>query len=332
MEGAGLGGARKRIDFDDRGPTVTLLKTVTDSQAIRSVAFSESGKMVAVGANSGTLRLFNTETLLLEKDGELDLLFQQAHYHRGSIYCLAWFKDALLASGSNDKSISLLTLSPDSPQPKLKMKRPFPLHKGTIRDILFTRDGLLVHGGGASPEIHVTDVKTFQSVATLAGHSDQVLALETLPGGLLASGGQDKTVLLWDARSQVPASTLCVGSAVASMTSSGDHLVTSHMDGSCAVHDLNALECLATFSAHNKECRSVRYRPSSSSSRNRQQQQHWVLSGSYDKTICLTNTRTLQWTRLCQHSDKVIQCRWHPAGNLFASTGADKKACIWTIT
>lgn len=32
------------------------------------MAFSESGKMVAIGANSGTLRLFNTASLLENKD------------------------------------------------------------------------------------------------------------------------------------------------------------------------------------------------------------------------------------------------------------------------
>ena len=37
-------------------------------QAIRSVAFSESGAVIAIGANSGTLRLCKTEALGVEKD------------------------------------------------------------------------------------------------------------------------------------------------------------------------------------------------------------------------------------------------------------------------
>lgn len=180
-----------------------------------------------------------------------------------------------------------------------------------------------MYGGGVSPEIRVADIKTFQSVVSLTGHTDQVLALDVLPGGLLASGGQDKTVLLWDTRTQAPVSTLAVDSVVTSLTSSGNHLVTSHLDGSCAVYNLNTFKRLSTYSAHTKECRSVRYQPKSS---------NWVLSGSYDKTVCLTNTNNLQWTKLFQHDDKVIQCRWHPEGNVFASTGADKKACFWSIS
>jgi WD40 repeat protein len=236
----------------------------------------------------------------------------------------------MLASGSNDKTISLLTVSTDSGTSELafKAKKPFPYNKGTIRDILFTRDGLLVHGGGISPEIQVIDIKTFQSPMTLLGHTDQVLALNILPGGLLASGGQDKTVLMWDTRSQQSVSTLVADSAVASMTSSGNHLVTSHLDGSCAVYDLNTYKCVSTYSPHTQECRSVRYQPKT---RHGLLDKGWVLSCSYDKTVCLTNTEDLQWTKLCQHEDKAIQCRWHPEGNIFASTGADKKACIWSL-
>ena len=264
-------------------------------------------------------------------------MFERCHHHRGSIYCLAWLGDTLLASGSNDKSICLLPLSPGPSSsssasggggvriPEPKAKKPFPLHKGTVRDIVFTSDGLMAYGGGVSRDVLVADVRTQQSVLTLTGHGDQVLCLDVLPGGLLASGGQDNTVLLWDTRREAPVSVLKTGTPVASMTSSGERLVTSHMDGSCSVYDLNGFECLQTYSAHTKECRSVRYRPGGGG-------EGWVLSGSYDKMVCLTNTDTLQWTKLCQHQDKVIQCRWHPRGNLFASTGTDKKACIWSIT
>lgn len=267
--------------------------------------------------------------MLCVSSEEVDVLYQHSRFHRGSIYCLAWFGDSILASGSNDKTISLLTLSSDSGSSELSFsaKKPFPFHKGTIRDVLFMRDGLLVYGGGVSPQIQVTDIRTYQNAVSLVGHTDQVLALDVLPGGLLASSGQDKTVLLWDTRSQVPISTLAVDSAVASLTSSGNQLVTSHLDGSCAVYDLNTLKRLSAYSAHTQECRSVRYQPK----RKQLADKSWALSGSYDRTVCLTDTESLQWTRLCQHEDKVIQCRWHPEGSLFASTGADKKACIWSI-
>lgn len=252
------------------------------------------------------------------------MVFEQPHCHRGSIYCLAWYKDRLLASGSNDRHISLLSWSSDSATPNTKPRKS-PPHSGTIRDILFTSEGLMVYGGGVSPEIVVTDMNSYKDVVKLAGHTDQVLTLGLLPGGFLASGGQDKTVLMWDLRSPTPASSLKLSQPVASLTSSWESLVVSHLDGSCAIYDLNNFKCVSTYTAHTKECRTVRYHPKSSL------KDRWVLSGSYDKSVCLTNTGNLQWTRLCQHQDKVIQCRWHPDGNMFASTGVDKKACFWRL-
>ena len=207
------------------------------------------------------------------------------------------------------------------------MKRPLPLHSGTIRDLLFTRDSLLVHCGGLSFDVKVTDITTCQSVATLIGHSEQVFALDVLPGGLLASGGQDNTVLLWDMRCPTPASILRMNSPINSMTSTGNNLITSHPDGSCSLYDLNNYRCLSTCRPHMSECRTVRYQPTYKNERVR-----WTLSGSYDKTICLSDMENQRWTELCQHTDKVIQCRWHPEGNLFASTGADKKAHFWSVS
>lgn len=260
---------------------------------------------------------------------ELEIFYQHPRYHKSSIYCMAWLNDTVLASGSNDQTIRLLTCSPDN---KFRVQKPLLLHKGTIRDLVFTHEGLLVSGGGGSPHVKVTDVKTCQNVLSLAGHTDQVLALGVLPGGLVVSGGQDNTVLLWDLRTHLPITSISLSSPVTSLSVCGEGLVTAHSDGSCFIHELKSYQCTASYIPHIGECRTVRFCPDRSRT-------SWVLSGSYDGTVCLaevtaalaTVTERVQWTKLCQHSDKVIQCRWHPDGHMFASTGADKKACFWRI-
>ena len=52
------------MDYDIQLDTIAI----TVFQAVRAVAFSDSGKLIAVGANSGILRLFTTTSLGTEKD------------------------------------------------------------------------------------------------------------------------------------------------------------------------------------------------------------------------------------------------------------------------
>ena len=178
----------------------------------------------------------------------------------------------------------------------------------------------------------MTDIMTGQSMINLAGHTDQILAVETLANGLVMSGGQDKMVFVWDLRSQNPASKTCLTSPVTSLTTCGEGLVAGHVNGSCSVLDKWSYQCTTTYTAHRGECRTVQACPVHPN-------RGWVLSGSYDGTVCLANvapamtdaTERVQWTEMCKHRDKIIQCRWHPQGQLFASTGADKKACFWHI-
>ncbi len=257
---------------------------------------------------------------------ELDAFYISPQYHKSSIYCLAWFHDSVLASGSNDQSIRLLTYTQEH---KISTNTPLEIHKGTIRDISFTPDGLLVSGGGRLPEVLVTDVQKSQTIASLTGgHADQILAVETLSRDIVASGSQDGTVCVWDLRSHDPISCTRLASGVTSLTPCGrEGLVSAHIDGSCSVFDLRSQQCTATYTAHQGECRSVRTHPLHT----------WVLSGSYDGTVCLANvgpamsdaTERVQLNELCRHSEKVIQCRWHPGGRVFASTGTDKKASFW---
>ena len=84
--------------------------------------------------------------------------------HTGSVWALAALPDGRLASGSRD---------------------------GTIR-VWDTR--LTVAGAAAGAGSGVLRVK---SVVVLEGHAHDVMALQSLPGGRLASGSDDMTVRLW---------------------------------------------------------------------------------------------------------------------------------------
>lgn len=247
------------------------------------------------------------------------MLFHHPRYHRGSIYCLGWWGDSLLASGSNDQNIKLLSHSPSQCIPRGHLS----VHNGTVRDLVFLPSGELVSGGAGNPALMISDCNTGKLIGSHEGHLDQILAVAVVDDTTIASSSQDKTVRLWDTRQQRAFHTLVLTHPVTSLSthSNHNHLATAHLDGSCSIHDMRTLKTLSTIQPHSNECRSVRYSSDG----------HWLLTGSYDGNVCLVNVESLEWRRVAQHGDKVIQCRWHTAGQVIASTGADKKACFWAL-
>ncbi len=237
---------------------------------------------------------------------------------------MAWLGDSLLASGSNDQTIKLLSHNPLSPSPCSPLGQ-LSCHKGTVRDLAFMPDGLLASGGAGDCALKLSDCNSSVVVSSYAGHTDQIHAVTVVSDTLLASGGQDKMVKLWDTRQQRCSHSFNLAHLVASLSSNSrsgyPHLASAQTDGSCTIHDLRILKQLGTVHPHADECRSVRFSRSGK----------WLLSGGYDGTVCLTDVASLEWKVMASLGDKVIQCRWHASGRLFASTGVDKKACFWAL-
>ncbi len=283
------------------------------------MAFSQTGRVVAVGANSRTLRLCSTEPLLEKKkwsviiitlieyylqphlvllvqcnviiihvysffsDDDLPVFYHHPSYHKGSIYCLAWSGDTLLASGSNDHTIRLLSYDPTNSSSPCKTLGALNIHTGTVRDIVFMPSGLLVSGGAVDSDVKICDPETKQVVCSLVGHSEQVLALDVIEDNLVASSSQDKTIKLWDVRRESPIWTINSAHPVNSLSvcPSRNELVSSQADGSCCIHSLTGGKTRITLHPHADDCRSVKWSPHGG---------QWVLSGSYDGTVCLTES------------------------------------------
>jgi len=307
---------------------------IEDAQAVRSVAFNPNGSLYAIGANSKILRICKVDDVEANDSDQglpsMSVMFKRAKYHRGSIYCMGWSPDGeLLATGSNDKSIKLLKFDGrlfNQVGEEIELN----IHNGTVRELSFVpnRCGLLVSGGAGDGCVHVSDVISQKLSGTFDGHSGNVLTVYAGDGDIVATGGTDNTVRLWDLRSQRCIDVVVVGdSSPASVTLSGSdkYLASGQEDGSILLYDLVAGRTLQNFRLHQSDCRSVRFSPDSSR----------LLTASYDTTISLLHlNKDLEITIpnhyvIGKHNDKVIQTRWHPTDEYILSSSADRTAVLW---
>ncbi|MHC4505564.1 MAG: WD40 repeat domain-containing protein, partial [Planctomycetota bacterium] len=204
--------------------------------AVRSLAVSPDGKLLAVGGPGGEgMSVWDVESR--RKSHEIDLSrewgsavgtvrFSQdgkilAFRYFGHVaVCEAATGKLLMASKVNDgyKRVHGVALATDSTIVASldtnagiglwsiatgKRLRQIQGHEGFINSLDFSVDGghLASGGGGSSSDgtVRVWDVATGAEVARLKGHGGQVTSVAFSPDGkLLASGSTDTTALVWD--------------------------------------------------------------------------------------------------------------------------------------
>uniref|UniRef100_A0A158Q825 WD repeat-containing protein 47 n=1 Tax=Elaeophora elaphi TaxID=1147741 RepID=A0A158Q825_9BILA len=312
-----------------------------DVQAIRTVAFHPTGRLFALGTNSKQmlickypdLRKFRPE----DAPRHVEVILSRPKQHRGSVYCLGFNPTGeLLATGSNDKTLRLMAFNTENC--KIGAEMELTIHDGTVRDLIFMEDKtnrstILVSGGAGNCRIHLTDCATGQPLSSYQGHTAPILGLYTWCNGYFASCSQDKTIRFWDLRgaeavniispncrtSNAPVTSVCVDP-------SGKLLVSGHEDASVMLYDIVGGRVVQIYRPHGDEVRTVRFSNAA----------YYLLSGSYDKRVVITDMRgdlmtPLMYLPVAEHNDKVIQCRWHPHDFSFLSTSADRTAVLWSL-
>ena len=334
--------------------SLSLKKVIEDSHPIRCCCFSPKGEYFAIGTNSKCLKIYDLSNILenftkrntiyaqinsnnnnnatsllsnskLNKE-TIGLIFEQKDHHHGSIFCIDWSPSGkLLATGSNDKTIKLMSI----PELDEKNNKNLTGNQGTVRSLCFepTNDSILLSANTGENTIKIWDTIKGINIICLEGHNSDVNSVKwSNDSQLFASCALDKTVRFWDIRDYKSINIL---SAVQyadindiSIFSRGNNTIIAvgHDDGLVTIWDYSKQCVIKEIYEHNEEVRSVSFSPDG----------RYLLSGSFDSTIKIydINNNFCNIGKL-EHGDKVVSCKWHPEIPLIVSTSADRTARVW---
>ncbi|KAF8507292.1 WD40 repeat-like protein [Hysterangium stoloniferum] len=123
-----------------------------------------------------------------------------------SVSTLAWSSQAdFLAAGSWDSTVGLYVID----NAGNSQKRATYAHSGPVLGVCWAKDGTQVISGGEDNAAQLYDLQSGQSMQ-VAAHNAPIKCVKWIDahGGLLATGSWDKSLKLWDLRSQNPVVTL----------------------------------------------------------------------------------------------------------------------------
>ncbi len=175
----------------ETGREIRTLKGYNES--FRSVSFSPDGKILAAGGDKNIL-LWDVET-----GKEIGTL----KGHNGNVSSLSFSPDGrILAAGGYGNNILLWDVETREEISTLKG------HNETVSSLSFSSDGRILAAGG-DKNIHLWDIKTKEKILTLKGNyeysgdynrwTQHFRSVSFSPNGkILASGGYNKNILLWD--------------------------------------------------------------------------------------------------------------------------------------
>jgi WD40 repeat protein len=289
---------------------------------IWSIAFSPNGKMLASVSTDKTVRLWDIQT------GEcLKVLRGHQHWTLSVVFSP---DGKTLASGSMDKTIRLWDVHTGQ---CLKVLQG---HKGSVWSLAFKRTGVLA-SGSQDHTVKFWDLdsgensgeNSSQCIKTLQGHTDEILAIAfSQDGQLVASGGIDQTVRIWNVDTNQCLNVLEHPNCLLSLSFSADgRLASGCKDHLVRIWDIAQGSCVQVLKGHTHWVYSVDYAPK----RARSQEQMLVSSG-LDETIRFWDPETGQGLRTLQgHANWILSVALSPEGQI-VSGGKDRTVRIWDPT
>ena len=314
---------------------------IVDSKAIRAISFSSNGKILSLGTNSKSLKLYdfspiNDKFLYRNNSSQNDfislkLLFEKHNHHAGSIYCLDFSpSDKLIATGSNDKTIKIFVVPDFNENMNEVLELAILDQKGTIRSVLFppTDNNFIFSGGSNDNNINMWDTESGKKINSLIGHKECINSLkfsvdENSDVKLLGSCGNDNIICFHDYRTNNPVKKIEIKNhgEINDISFTNDYVCSVHNDGYIVLYSTIKETVVREIKASEKEIRAV----------NISKDGKFLMIASFDKKISIFDINDdLKLVKYLEHDDRAVNCKWHPDKPIISSSSADNTVRIWT--
>ncbi len=299
-------------------PDPTRLSSHDSANAVRAVAFSPDGALLAVGSQDPVVRLLDPSA-----PGAAP---RQLTGHSHDVRAVAFSPDGdLLATASADRTVRLWDVATGSPVATLTG------HSDAVHAVAFSRDGTTLATGSLDDTVRLWNVATRAPLATLAEGHD-VFAVAFGPGRLLATAGRHGSARLWDAATGRGLADLTRHTGYVNQVAfspDGTILATAATDATARlwnVADPTRPEHLAVLTGHTAPVHGLAF----------SRDGRMVATAGVDATARLWDVGaparpTLTAAPLTGHTDNVYTVVFSPDGHTIATGSHDRTVRQWEI-
>jgi len=311
--------------------TGALLWSGKHASYVNSVVFSPDGSRLASGGSDSLVRLWNVRSGV-----QLDTL-----PHPGQVSMVAWGPDErLLATGDAEGYIRLWQLKKNDPARCLQT---IAGHTNWVDGLAFAADGHTLATASwdgifklwnistlfdqGEDEQLITEITSGRPLQTLSDHAERMNRVAWSPDGrIIASGGFEKTIRLWEVETGSYGSAL-LGHTNAvtglAFTPDSHSLLSGSEDGTLRVWDIPSGQCIRVLQGYAASLYDIDWSPDGSR----------LVSGGSDGLVTIYAVTGKTTPRVLRgHTGLIFGVGWSPDGQYLASGAWDTDLRLWDPT